>query len=385
MTGLPVSAAAPPVLPAFSPNWPYLPAVDHIRVFAALLVVVYHSLLSFGLRQGGGTGDLFSNWPHTDNPLLAMLIEGHTGVGGFMVLSGFIFMQGTIGRDLNAGAFLRNRVLRIYPLYLTLLVFGACVHRADFALLPFLQSVLPLANFAGAADYGAFTPLSWAVAVEFQFYLLFPLLLRLLQTHGAGLFLRLILFLILLRAAAVLPGSNVVDLTYATIAGRLDEFLIGMLAGAWFARRAAGGAAAGPWLIAALPLFVGVIFLFHRAGGWPAHGLWKIVWPDIEGLAWAGFILTWLGAARWLPGLLSRALAAVGRTSYSIYLMHIMVVGMLRNYLPQLASSSTRTTLLVIGLVVIPLVLAVAAFVYVTIEKPFMSLRKRYTGAPIPA
>jgi peptidoglycan/LPS O-acetylase OafA/YrhL len=82
-----------------SRNRTYIGAVDQMRAAFALLVMFYH-----GQHWGG------SPWPLAQNPLTAMLVEGHTGVGAFMVLSGFIFMQGTIDVRLDWRSFLRNRV-----------------------------------------------------------------------------------------------------------------------------------------------------------------------------------------------------------------------------------------------------------------------------------
>ena len=101
-----------------SPNIDYLPAIDHLRGLAALLIVFYHGLhvISYRLRFGAAFG--FDGWLQPANPLLAALAEGHTAVSLFMVLSGFIFTIGALGRGISTAGFLRNRFLRTYPLFL---------------------------------------------------------------------------------------------------------------------------------------------------------------------------------------------------------------------------------------------------------------------------
>jgi peptidoglycan/LPS O-acetylase OafA/YrhL len=61
-------------------------------------------------------------------PLAAVVIEGHTAVGLFMGLSGFIFTFGAGDRAVRYAPFLRNRILRIYPLFLFVFLVGAGAH-----------------------------------------------------------------------------------------------------------------------------------------------------------------------------------------------------------------------------------------------------------------
>ena len=110
-----------------SQNFKYIPAIDHLRGFAAMLVVFYHgvSVIFYQLRYGTPfTGITEEIWPKSESFLTALVFEGHTGVALFMVLSGFIFTIGTYGSDLNYWKFLRNRFLRTYPLFLFILIVG---------------------------------------------------------------------------------------------------------------------------------------------------------------------------------------------------------------------------------------------------------------------
>src|SRR5574340_1306110 len=99
-------------------NIKYVPALDHLRGFAALLIIMYHGFLF--------CNDFFSStrWYVTDNFFCGVIAEGHTAVSLFMVLSGFIFAYGAMGRRINYFAFLYNRILRIYPLFLFLTIAG---------------------------------------------------------------------------------------------------------------------------------------------------------------------------------------------------------------------------------------------------------------------
>ena len=355
-----------------SRNRTYIGAVDQMRAGFALLVMFYH-----GQHWGG------SSWPLAHNPLTAMLVEGHTGVGAFMVLSGFIFMQGTIGVHVDWRRFLRNRILRIYPLYLVVVVFGVSTYRREVSF-DIAVGLLPLPIF-GMDRIGAFGAMTWAVAIECQFYLLFPVLHGLLRSHGRGFLIRLIVLAAALRIAAGMLSADVQALSYWTIAGRLDQFLLGMLAGQYYGENPDRCRRLLAWQFpAAIALVLAALQGFNHLGGWPVHQWWKALWPTAEGLMWTYFILCYIGAARWLPGLLSQAAETVGRISYSIYLLHLVIVRILVTHGWSIAPfrygpyNAFATTLLI----TLPATLAIAWLSYTTIEAPFLSLRSRYVGVP---
>ncbi len=362
-------------------NRAYIPGVDHLRGGFALLVMFYHGLQLFSANLIHHALFIPAYWPHTRDPLLAVVIEGHTGVAGFMVLSGFIFVQGTLGRTISYREFLRNRILRIYPLYLLLITFGVCANPGTFSLTSLLLMVLPLANFI-VPPIGSFGSMAWAVAVEFQFYLLFPLLLRLLEIKGAGLLGRMIVFAAMLRLTAGIIGGNGHWMAYWSIAGRIDQFLLGMMAGAWYARRSAAAIGRIWHVLAAAGLVWLLLYEFHRLGGWPLHAWWKAIWPDAEGGAWALFITTYVCVSGRLPRALGRPLEAIGRTSFSIYLLHYIVVYALdvHGWILRPFADRYADALLTTAVIVLPVTLAVARFSYATIEAPFLGLRHRYAG-----
>lgn len=163
-----------------SPNATYNPAIDHIRALAAILVLMQHSHARIGGRLAFGYGgELIGAQAAT--PLDALAIEGHTGVALFMVLSGFIFTHIAYGSVVQYGRFVMNRILRIYPLMIAVFLVGQVVWRQDpsladgvaVLLIPF--QIKPF--FWHVPEFYPFTTLFWAISAEFQFYLMFPILL----------------------------------------------------------------------------------------------------------------------------------------------------------------------------------------------------------------
>lgn len=371
-----------------SPNIRYFPAVDHLRAFAALLIVLYHGLHLFAYQARFGRDFGIDHWLQSDNPLVAVLAEGHTAVALFMVLSGFILTQGALDGGVDARGFLRNRLLRTYPLFLLLVFAGACGFPQAFSWPAFLQTVLGFANLPGALVAPPFTSLLWTIAVEWQFYVLFPLLVAVLRPAWTRRLLGLVAVLLLVRSALFLAGANPRDLAYTTIVGRLDQFLLGMWA-AWFFRarpltRRAGGVLA---LLAATAVLA-ALAVFNALGGWPLVAGWKIAWPTLEGVLWAAFVVGYVTAADAWHGAASRLLARVGEISYSIYLIHFVVIWTLIRHGVAFAPTGriVPDALLLTGLAALPITLAVSALTYACVERPFLRLRGRYhRDAPPPA
>lgn len=364
-----------------STNRPYLYSVDHLRAGAAILVLLYHATRIVAERidpdvAGGSIG----GWLYSRNPAVTVIFEGHTGVALFMVLSGFIFTLGTNGQDVQYWPYLRNRLLRIYPLYLLLLLFGLSDAMGDFDPKTLALAIFPLSNFV-TLQLGWWGAMFWAVAVEVQFYLVFPFLLRFLNRWGPMALVRIIGAMLVLRTLAVLSHPGAVDinlLTYSSLAGRLDQFLLGMLAAWAFTNRRRLFSPAT--LVACTVAAVAIMWVFNQTHWFAEPGDWRVVWVDVEGLVWALFIGSYVAVIERFRGRLSRALAKVGEMSYSIYLLHVVVIGWVVAH-PGMwvhVGGTIGSGFATGVLVVLPLTLVVAVFTYYGIERPFLSMRGSY-------
>ena len=368
-------------------NRAYLYPVDHLRAFAVIMVVLYHSvqiLRPVATGEAPGTGP---DWLYSRNPLHTFVFEGHSGVALFMVLSGFIFTVGTLGREISYLPFLRNRLLRIYPLYLLLLVVGTSALSRDFDLGIFVRGLLPLANFGPIAAGGVWGMMFWAVAVEMQFYLVFPFLIKMLNRSGPRALLAIIAVMVALRVLAVLSnpaGIDVNGLTYYSLAGRLDQFLLGMLV-AWvytYHRSRLGW----PVLLVAAVLVPTMLWVFNQLHGYTEGGGWRAVWPDVEGVVWAAFIGAYVAMFERSRSRLSRILAGLGELTYSVYLLHFVVITAVVTHPGLLVhlGGGVATALLTGVLIVFPVVVAISLLTFRAVERPFLDLRGRYVAA-VPA
>lgn len=374
-----------------SSNREYLASVDHIRAFAALLVVTYHGaqLFSSSLRNPPGF-----QWLYSTNPALTVIFEGHTGVALFMVLSGFIFTIGTLGHGVSWTRFMANRLLRIYPLFLLLAFVGLAAQLDSFSPSGFLLLLTGLATLPGATNLGAVSAMFWAVGVEMQFYLIFPLLNRILSRFGLAVFARLLLAIIVVRGLvwAVTTGTHdATSMLYYNIAGRIDQFLLGMIAAWFFVNKRRWFQ--GWWKLGiVLALTVAGLWEFNQAHAFAINASFRLGVVDVEGAIWALAILTYVSTLR-ANNLVTKAVAKIGEMSYSIYLLHVMVLTVIinRGWVITVAGlNPVRNALLTTVAVLIPMVVAISVVTYYGVEQPFLRLRVRYllpepaTAAPQP-
>lgn len=285
-------------------------AVQYLRALAALLVVYIHTKVY--------TDGFF--WP-------APRDFGASGVDLFFVISGFIMMVVTARRPTRPGDFLLRRAIRIAPLYwlitLAILVVGllwpsAMLHNMitfeHVALsLLFIPHFNPLEG-----SYAPFFKLGWTLNYEVYFYLVFALLLPL---ASLGLRLAALSAIFLASTAfylAVLPTNPLLHTMGNPI---ILEFLIGAAIGALYLRghvRSIGPNAGVALLVGGL-FFMSALFDSR----------------DFERVATAG-----LGAAALMLALLSLEsrgglrswplLILLGDASYSIYLVHPLVLTLAR-------------------------------------------------------
>jgi len=316
---------------------PYVTAFDGLRALAVIAVVAYHASLS------SAPGGFF-------------------GVDVFFVISGYLVTSlllehATIPTTLDLLEFWRRRLLRLAPaaaaaVVVTFAIFallgvrspgslvleavGALGYAANWVFLLREQSY-----FETAASPSPFLHF-WSLAVEGQFYLLWPLLM-VVALRGGG---RLTLFLLAISLAAisVVVGSSLYDpfgdpsRSYYGTDARAAGLLIG----------AALGVVARPGLISARRVLTRPVI---EAVGW--GGVLILAWLITRGSEFTQFtyqggflvasaatvavMLAGLHAQNSVATILSTApLRWIGLRSYSIYLCHWPVVVLTQ---PQMSSA----------------------------------------------
>lgn len=367
-----------------SSNIKFLPQVDHLRAIAAIWIVLYHAqqLIGSVMLTGKWFGDA---WPVASSPLSALIIEGHSAVALFMVLSGFIFTYGTYGKELNYSKFIINRVLRIYPLYLVVIFFSLSISPQKFVLAEFFSTVLPLANIGLMQTNGA-VGMSWAVAIELQFYLVFPFILMVVNKSPCKTVFSILAVALIFRLLAIGLGANPRDISYSQLLGRIDQFVLGMGAAILLRSLSGNRFVFGFMLVGGAGSIAYMLFWLNHHGGWVSQEWWKILWPTIEGLVYSVFIVGYVGGKNFLPSVVSHCLCKVGECSFSIYLLHFSIVLLFatrQDLLLRPTGNAWLDLMFMMFFVVLPIVLVFSMLTYRVIERPFLSLRRKYISAEV--
>jgi peptidoglycan/LPS O-acetylase OafA/YrhL len=343
--------------------------LDHLRFFAAALVVLYHyysTSVPFAAR--------------TDNFFLNIVNQGSSGVDIFFVLSGFIFGAISCGKKVRYGDFLWSRFVRIYPLYIFAILLVLAVHPEKFLPIDSLMMLVPFFIISYLPALPGFGQL-WTIGLEFQFYLIFPFLAMFLLRNGYRYLVAVLLLAIGLRALYYPELGSVKNVGYGTLLGRIDQFVIGMGAAWLFLKRREWFAHPLHLLIAALVALASFQWLvaWDSLGTGANSPLW-IIWPTIEGAIWGYLTLSYVSCRIPLPALLDQSLAKLGALSFSIYVMHNFAVAWTQKYAATLSFTGQLAVDGVIKdlFICVPLSIGIAWCTYNLIEKQFFIYRRKY-------
>ncbi|HVU71896.1 MAG TPA: acyltransferase [Mycobacteriales bacterium] len=293
-------------------------ALDGMRAVGVLLVVAFHSRVPASSA-------------------------GRLGVDVFFAISGFVITQ-VLTNDLDRGAldlgrFWLRRFVRLFPPLLALVVLAAPLATRlppTYTLRGYVSSAIEAltytkdytsANAHGISDGLGHT---WSLAVEEQFYILWPLLLMLLLRRRLAIALTALVGLATASAVALATPHDKHLSTYFEGHDRLTALLLGgamflLLHGRAGARQVLARPAVG--LVAAAGIVLGVVSASTSTGQTYVHVLLRFAIPmtDVSSAVLVGHLAA-AGSSPLAPFLDSRVMQWVGKRSYSIYLAHLPVV-----------------------------------------------------------
>jgi len=314
--------------------------LDGLRGFALVLILVFHAVS----QEGDYPVGTFLYY------LQRLFSMGWTALDLFFVLSGFliggILMDGR-GSPRYFKTFYARRFFRIIPVYFAwVLVYVLVVGFAANQIVRFSNSGMrPPLNFSIWSHFlflqnsfnfyfyglaGAWFGHLWSLAVEEQFYLAAPLLVRVVPPRrlkwllGAVVLLAVIARLYLRFIVHASP--NVV--TTRTFC-RMDALAVGMLA-AIAVRSEAGrrwlGTHLGSLRVALAVLTAGALLFFLFSYGSITGGMQTIGFTWMAAFYAAVVLLAVENRSGWLAGFLrTPLLLELGSVSYCVYLIHLVV------------------------------------------------------------
>ncbi|HEX4319981.1 MAG TPA: acyltransferase [Acidobacteriaceae bacterium] len=361
----------------------HIPALDGVRGIAALSVVLFH--------YGGGTQSSFA-------PLHLMgvvLHFGWLGVSLFFALSGFL-ISGILWDGYHKPGwwkrFYIRRSLRIFPLYYLAIAIAAVVYLcigipASHLIIDLWSYVLYLRDLPYFVGQLPPQPVRvelihfWSLAVEEQFYLIWPFLLALFAGKRLGAK-RMILILWVLslafRAAAVAMHSP--EWGSYFLFGRAGE----LLAGAYLALSIRGSAEERVRLFQRLPYVFGVgLAILIVLGILFPDGDSSSGWWCIAGLALSSIVFASMIGLVLRKGILQSffdlpVLRWLGKISYGVYVYHLFLhwefLWITDHIAPGLDRNARLALLFVVAMTG---TLAAASLSFYTYERAFLKLKDR--------
>lgn len=372
----------------------HVPALDGVRGLAILLVFIFHCLRHLEEKAPSGA------W-------LAWTQAGWLGVDLFFVLSGFLItgiLLDTRSRPRALTHFFARRVLRIFPLYFVslCLVFlvlpplcgwlfpGRAVNRSLDRLGAdhwwywlYVQNWLSAARQTIPTD--VFLNHFWSLAVEEQFYLVWPFVVWLVRPARLPAVCAALFGLSLLLRLGWYAADQPWIAAYVCTLTRLDS----LCAGAFLAvviRLPGGYSALAPRALPCLGLCLVVVASIHAF-----VPLFDFFSPEAHALGHSLFALTFaalvLVAVSATPGsvahrlLTLKPLTQMGVYSYGFYVIHFPVYRLVVNWNGVLWVASEYQPFWICGLTfVITMALTLAS--WHLLEKRCLALKRHFPTAP---
>ncbi len=357
--------------------------LDALRGVAAFIVMLYHFFrLWTGTSHMRWVERLFTATP------LRLLVAGRASVVLFFLLSGFVLSLPRLGgMERGYGRYLLKRICRIYLPYLFALALalvgcarwhGAMMFGGWFALTwneaPHWPLVLAHLLFLGSYDDAAYNTAFWSLVQEMRISIIFPLLFWIVARLGWRWSLVLPPMLTVVTGV-VLATTGVPEKVMWTV-NYAGAFLYGIL----LARREEelerwlGGLGRGAY--ASFATVALLLFLVPDRASRVMLGLGSPAVDLVMMWGAAGIVLLAMSHRHVLRLLRGRLLQALGRMSYSVYLLHGTVLFTLVYLFGE------RYGVLVLLVPYLLITLLAGRVMFWIVERPSMMLGRRLARLP---
>ncbi len=372
----------------------HLYKMDVLRGLAIISVFVLHCYMAYlndHLEVRIEEGSFFVNLIGKDFWAIFLTITpfgyGWTGVQLFLIISGYLIHlsylkskrsphQDSVNKTekYDFRKFYLRRFFRIYPPYLVVLLFLAFQYNRDILksgekLWDFFSHLIMTYNLQDSTFF-SFNGAFWSLALEVQLYLIYPIFLLVRKNFGIQKTVYLLLFLYLIFIL-IFNYFYFPNFYYA-----LQNFVF------------------KSWIVWGLGAFLAEKHFenkqLFKVSGWGLFGLLvlvslvktNVITLKINDLIWACFYIAlinyYLNIKRIIPKLWEKLIALVGESSYSMYLVHQPIIGMLIGSITLFGISKTRPIAHILdGFIIFILVFVFSKGLYYLLEKPSIEFGKK--------
>jgi hypothetical protein len=325
------------------------------------------------------------------NNLTFLSVDGTIGVYFFFTLSGFLItyillFEKASTNDFNFKNFFARRVLRIWPLYYVVLLFAFCssfiisflnLPSSDVGYNPnWLMSSLFLENYMVIYhnEYANVSPMPvlWSLCVEEHFYIIWGVLLYLIKPKKVPV---LILLLIVVAFVSRIVFYNH-NMLFKDILTNIDFFMFGAIPAYLIVNYKEKTVA----FVSKIPLYIKVVLLvtalvYVFASSHLVFEYSKLVHPLVFGLLFSAILFVFIPQENKLKMSDSSVFSKLGLYTYSLYLLHVIVIHLLIQLFNKFHLSMEHNS---VYFIILALALTVFAsyLSYILIEKPFLRLKK---------
>ncbi len=364
-----------------SPYAHHIPSLDGIRGLAILLVLFGH---------------LFPSSSYSPNPfvqaVLSLRAVTWVGVNLFFALSGFLItgiLVDTLHNPHYFRSFFGRRALRIFPLYYGVLIvllvltpfFPMHWNGSQYLFLTYTQNLPFIINPKGPAPWAVLSHF-WSLAVEEQFYLVWPVILYWLRAP------RRIMLATIVGAAIALGLRTALALAHGFPQNHATPFCMdALLAGAALAllvrsRYHDAALRFGLPLFAAAAVLIGVPALRSANFDWESSFYLTTIGLTIVNLGAAGLIAASLRPRSLIRSLFSGpVLRFFGKYSYGLYVFHYSADAILAGRLHSFFQShgmGKGSVVVATGIMTTAASVLIALISYHAYEQPFLRLKRRF-------
>lgn len=335
-----------------------------------------------GLR---GAAILFVVWHHYGLHLPGWIDIGPIAPSIFFLLSGFLITQSLLKRPLSSGqlvSYHARRFGRLLPALYIMLIVGWFTGLPEFRThLGWHVAFLSNVRMVISDDWAGSLSHLWSLAVQEQFYLLWPLVFllpaRFLPIAFAGLVLSAAVF------RAVCLQADLSDFfRWFLLPASLDAFGAGALVAWTLKTREGGRLIPRAWLLPAFAVAAGCWIVARNLRLLEGTGHVALAVVDLLETVTITFLLIIL-LQNLCPPIVRifscRPLVAVGKISYGVYVWHMLVVYAFDPLLARAGITLTDHSVLRCGILTAAS-LAVASLSWIAIEKPFLLWVRKLTA-----